>query len=161
MKTRIFLTLLVLPFMSQAEVISDLKLCSTIDNKDERLNCFDNLANDYTSLINAANIEKIPHLKKTSDSDKVVISKEAVFGMNKIEESHLESIKTRIEGKFNGWHRGAVINLANGQQWKVTNASPGYVKLLNPEVEISKGLFGSFDMRVKGLTAKAKVKRIK
>ncbi|MCF6193851.1 MAG: hypothetical protein L3J46_05920, partial [Kangiellaceae bacterium] len=76
-------------------------------------------------------------------------------------EADIESIKSRLVGKFTSWEKGIILKLENGQKWKVVSASNGYKKMLNPMITISRGLFGSFNARVDGLNAGAKVKRVK
>ena len=52
-----------------------------------------------------------------------------------------------------------ILTLKNGQQWKVLEPSrKGYFKI-NQNINISKGLFGSFDLNVENLNKKYKVKR--
>jgi len=86
-------------------------------------------------------------------------SAEETFG--KSAEEDIESIQSKMIGEFSGWKKGMKLKLENGQIWKVTSNKSGYRKMTNPMVTISRGFFGSFNAKVEGLNASAKVKRIK
>ncbi len=76
-------------------------------------------------------------------------------------ENSLESIQSKLIGSFTSWKKGMLLKLENGQTWKVTSNSSGYKKMNSPLIVITTGIFGSFNAKVEGLNAKAKVKRIK
>jgi hypothetical protein len=74
-----------------------------------------------------------------------------------------EEIVTRAPGAFTGWDVGTTFTLENGQVWRVVDAlSPlEGVRLTNPEIHITPGAFGSWNLRVAGYNKAAKVERIK
>ena len=163
MKNIILLCTLVLSFNLQAEITADLSRCTEINNKDDRLNCFDTVAAYYKqhgSEINKTVEGSVASTTPRSDADTIVITKENAFGKSVAELTEIESINSTIVGEFTGWKKGEVIILANGQKWKVTSSSKGYTKMNNPKVEVSQGFWGSFNMKVDGLNSKAKVKRV-
>ncbi len=168
MKKILLISLLTLSYSATAEILTDLKRCSTIEDNALRLDCFDTVSTHYNKhkpasttpppVTNNLNIKA--NEAKQSNSDMISISKTDAFGKTSTELSELESIKSHIKGEFKGWIKDDVIILKNGQKWKVTSNNSGYVNLQDPEVEITKGFWGSFNMKVTGLNAQAKVKRI-
>lgn len=72
----------------------------------------------------------------------------------------VESIESRIEGRFDGWSRGSRLRLANGQVWEVTDSSTGVYDLSAPVVRIKRGVLGSFFIEIDGISATPRVKRV-
>lgn len=64
-----------------------------------------------------------------------------------------------IAGHFEGWRRGSVLTLQNGQQWRVSDdsslATPRPVD--SPEATVKPGAFGGWLLKVKGYNASARV----
>jgi len=148
----------------QAESLPDsIKNCLTINSDQQRLACYDRLAKQLTSVAPVTSASENKALKAdTQKPEPPRLSQaeaEATFGLDKLK-GEVEQIETHIVGEFKGWVKGDVLTLANGQRWRVTSASKGYVKLKNPKIVISRGFFGSFNAKVEGLNAQAKVKRI-
>ena len=163
-----------------AEIVDD---CTKIKDNKERLSCFDrafsenesgtktenpdqksvtdeqtektNLVNDRTLRVDSATTVQ------NSKKDVLVIDQEEAFGKKKIEFVQIKSIESHIVGTFKGWKKGQILTLANGQKWRVINQRSGYVNKDNPKVVITEGVMGSYKMKVEGLKAAAKVKRIK
>lgn len=137
--------------------------CAKIKDNNKRLACFDAVAEGQIKTSNASAAQPTPQPLGLPplQQDAIVLSKQDLFG-KKIEEiNQLDKLTSTIIGEFKGWKKGAIIKLANGQKWKVTSRSVGYVRLTDPKVVISRGFLGSFNIKVEGLNAKAKVKRIK
>ncbi|MDH5630310.1 MAG: type VI secretion protein [Gammaproteobacteria bacterium] len=157
--------------------------CAKIEDNKERLSCFDKafsekesgtktenpdqkpVADEQTEETNLVNEQALRVDSATtvqnSKKDVLVIDQEEAFGKKKIELVQIKSIESHIVGTFKGWKKGQILTLANGQKWKVMNQRSGYVNTENPKVIISEGFWGSFNMKVEGLNAAAKVKRIK
>ena len=72
-----------------------------------------------------------------------------------------EAVTSTLKGEFGGWHDGTVLELANGQRWRVVG-SDYYTPKRIPEarVTIAPGPFGSWFLRVDGINAGTKVKRV-
>jgi len=87
-------------------------------------------------------------------------SPEEAFGRTEAEINQLEKLEAHLLGSFHGWKKGDVLELDNGQRWKVMSNGIGYVKLQDPAVEITRGAFGSFNMRIDGMKSMAKVRRV-
>jgi len=157
-----------------ASVHTDLAACSKIQKNSDRLGCYDTVANYYKSSTNNAPPKALSKVKSNhiegaqeaqikskspEKSSKPVVSSEDRFGQpNK---DGIESIHSNIVGSFTGWKKGLKLTLQNGQVWKVTNSKNAYKKMENPKITITRGMFNSYDAKVEGLNARAKVKRIK
>jgi len=151
--------------------------CAKIKDNQERLICFDEALKaaeksdgSEPDADQQESVEKSeqtsteqPTVKSNNDAAKkpLVIDPEDAFGKKKSELVRVKSIESQIEGKFKGWKRGQIIKLANGQKWKVISYRTVYVNMENPKVTISEGFWGSYNLKVEGLNAMAKVKRIK
>ncbi|WP_196138817.1 hypothetical protein [Aliikangiella sp. G2MR2-5] len=177
MKKALVLIMGIISLPVLAGVNDDIARCSAIESDSDRLDCYDTVASYYkkqrneklvkptTSLPSKASPlppqeAKIAGKEVTQTQSPRALSGEDAFGKSVAEISQMESLESRIIGEFKGWKKGAVLTLENGQKWKVMNSRSGYVKLDNPKVTISRGVFGSFDMEIEGLNAKGKVKRI-
>lgn len=180
MKGLLFASMLALTFTVNAEITEDLVRCGQIDSEEDRLDCFDTVTNYYknapkqpaaTKNNNATfgqqkredgQLESLNSVAAYYNKQKrtVTTSLEDNFGKKRPDEE-LESLKSSIVGEFKGWRKGKIILLANGQKWKVLHKMKGYANLMNPEVEITRGMLGSFMMKVEGVYAKAKVTRVK
>lgn len=73
-----------------------------------------------------------------------------------------DPIKSTIPGIFHGWDGSTTFHLANGQVWRqiASDSRLSGVRMENPEVTIKPGLFGSWELTVKGYSAFAKVERV-
>jgi hypothetical protein len=66
-----------------------------------------------------------------------------------------------IKGEFRGWSKGAVVELDNGQRWRVTEGELYLRKtMVNPKATISPGMVGGWYMQVEGQSPRAKVQRL-
>lgn len=73
-----------------------------------------------------------------------------------------DPIVARLVGEFSGLGKGRRYTLDNGQVWEQTEAARlAGVKLTDPEVVITPGVFGAWWMKVGNYNTKAKVRRIK
>ncbi len=170
----IIFSLIFCPFIL-ADQLSDIKMCSKIKNDPQRLQCYDKVldlkeTNPLTDIIQTkppiTSVPPITH-KPVSEQQKTVkkaevsesISKTDIFGLT--ETKGLQSLESSIVGTFKGWKKGDKIHLKNGQTWQVKSQNSGYVKFSNPKISITRGFLGSFNAKVEGLNARAKVKRVK
>lgn len=79
------------------------------------------------------------------------------------ERASKEPISSTLKGSFSGWSNGTVLELENGQRWRVTegNLSLGKGKTQqNPKVTIAPGLFSGWYLQVEGQNSSAKVQRL-
>ena len=71
-------------------------------------------------------------------------------------------VVSSVDGAFDGWGKGTVVKLANGQWWEVTDdASFAIPETLNPGVTIKPAMLGSWLMKVDGYNRTARVTRIR
>jgi len=64
-------------------------------------------------------------------------------------------------GEFRGWSGGTVLELENGQRWRVLEGSLFIGKPVPaPKVTIRPGMMGGWYLEAEGQTQKAKVKRV-
>lgn len=71
-------------------------------------------------------------------------------------------IHSRIVGTFNGWSGNDQFELENGMVWQqMDGRSFASRQMENPEVEISRGMFGGWYLQVEGYNARARVRRIR
>lgn len=70
-------------------------------------------------------------------------------------------VESTIVGDFRGWTPGAVLNLANGQQWRVIEGELHVRRSASPPVVIEPGFMGAWHLKVEGQTPRAKVRRVK
>jgi hypothetical protein len=72
-----------------------------------------------------------------------------------------ETVTSTLKGEFRGWETGTVLELANGQRWRVVGT--GYYtprRIADAKVTVEPGAFGSWFLQVEGTNASTKVKRI-
>ncbi|PHS20403.1 MAG: hypothetical protein COA86_00160 [Kangiella sp.] len=158
---------------------ADLLVCKGIESNTERLACFDTIVKNHNESDNLGMIDKTvklqevspltqlkPTLNKTEATDNKLESKQSLtsskpsnFGMEFADQD--AKVESFLVGEFSSWKKGMKLKLKNGQVWKVVNARSGYRRMTNPAITISRGFFGSFNAKIEGLNAKAKVKRIK
>ena len=70
-------------------------------------------------------------------------------------------VNSHIEGLFDGWGPKTVINLANGQAWRINDNSSATVYLTNPKVLIRRGVMGTYVMELEGTNSTAKLLRLR
>jgi hypothetical protein len=73
----------------------------------------------------------------------------------------VQTIVSTIPGHFEGWKPRTLIELANGQIWRITDDSTRYMDLDNPRVTIRRGMLGSFFMDFDGDNRSPRVQRVK
>jgi len=179
MKTSIILSFFVMLFLHSTNSLADVQTsfvaCKNIEPDLERLNCFDDIVKRHPSESSGSQfieLETVKNIRPPASITRELISnKEQEGSLQKSTQATSdfgleinkqdEIVESYIVGEFKGWKKGMKLKLRNGQIWKVTNVRPGYGKKQNPAITISRGIFGSFDAKIKGLKTKAKVKRIK
>ena len=144
--------------------------CAKIKRDLKRLACFDKLSGRVDSFATEALTEtqqQAVNKPEVEVDSPVVINRpsrpEDKFGLTeKSDADEIEVITSYIPGKFSGWRKDDEITLANGQVWKITGGSSSvFHKATDPKVEIRRGVFGSFRIKIIGLNRTAQVKRIK
>ena len=72
-----------------------------------------------------------------------------------------ERIQARLVGRFDGWTRGEVLTLDNGQRWQVLEGEFRPTRAIDaPAVTLNPGLMSGWYLQVQGQSPRAKVKRL-
>lgn len=70
-------------------------------------------------------------------------------------------VDSRIVGRIEGWTPATRFTLANGQVWEIADGSQAVYDLQDPGVRITRGLFGSFFIRIEGVSQTPRVRRVR
>ena len=60
-----------------------------------------------------------------------------------------------------GWNLEQLIELANGQVWRIADGSRAFFDATNPKVRIERGSFSTFYMVITGTNQAPRVRRVK
>ena len=72
----------------------------------------------------------------------------------------INKIESRVVGEIDGLSRGKRFTLENGQVWQQTDQINRNYRATNPKVEIKEGFMNSYRMRLEGLNARIRVRRV-
>ncbi len=72
-----------------------------------------------------------------------------------------DQLQSRIVGLVETFPRGLQYRFENGQVWQITETTMGFYQLNNPKVTVSKGILGNFYLRIEGVAATPKVRRVR
>lgn len=70
------------------------------------------------------------------------------------------TLTSSIIGKFEGWDRGSLIKLANGQVWRVEDDSSEVVYLDSPKATLRRGSLGAVYIDIEGARGAPRVRRV-
>lgn len=70
-------------------------------------------------------------------------------------------VESALSGEFRGWSPGTVLQLQNGQQWRVLEGELHTKRMTSPNVTVEPGFMGAWYLRVEGQMQRAKVRRIR
>ncbi|MBF8270293.1 MAG: hypothetical protein HW386_2002 [Gammaproteobacteria bacterium] len=110
----------------------------------------DKLSTDELQQLDAWLVRFLAH-----DAQQVVHTDETIQELQKV------PVQRRIAGRFTGWRGETVFQLDNGEVWKQRLSGRYAVVLENPLVEISRNLFGYYELRVVETGVKIGVTRLK
>jgi len=146
---------------------ASLQRCAALTADSERLACYDQLA---ASLRPAASAAKTPVTVAPKPADTPAPSAaaaakaEASFGAEvlprRTDVDSPDSIRSRIVGELDGWQKGDLFRLENGQVWKSIDDRSSFQKMSNPAVNLRRGLFGSYFLNFEGVNTQLRVRRI-
>lgn len=160
MKTTLFL-LLSLGLVHNVAASDDLRRCRAIGDDAQRLACYDAISVGETGTASAPPIPVAANQAAPAPEP----APAAQFGLERKvqakQEAEVTNIESTIAGRVDGWRGSTRFTLANGQVWQIADGSQGFYRLDNPRVEIRRGLFGSFYMKLEGANHAPKVKRLK
>ncbi|SFF65628.1 hypothetical protein SAMN04488120_11819 [Fontimonas thermophila] len=72
-----------------------------------------------------------------------------------------DRIESRLTGPLNGWKKGTLFELENGQVWRCIDDREVYWVADRPKVTIRRGFMGNYWLKVEGLNTQARVRRIR
>ena len=173
----ILITLFPVSFIRATESLNnEIFKCAALKSDLKRLSCYDQLSGIAPSFeIETVNKKSTIRqntastTEKTQESTFGLTGKNSIpvpstsdnFGLNKAP-SNLDELISTIPGYFTGWKKGDKITLANGQVWKIVDGKNSvHHNATNPEVTITKGMFDSYRISIKGLNKSTRVVRIK
>ena len=151
----------------------ELQKCAQLQNAEVRLACYDALAE-----ISAAQPQEVlegttteaPEPRAASgnaqpvsapvtqpESDRSLAQR--VFGMLP-GGGEVRKIESRVVGEVDGLNAGTRFELENGQVWRQVDRTNRNYRATNPKVEIREGFMNSYRMRLEGLNARIRVRRV-
>lgn len=164
------------------EIADELVLCMQHRDDAARLACFDRMARRATAALEAgtslgtrtrtpaAATEQAPASAAaptapagTAVTATAAPAPEAGFGLEQQrsrKSERTESIRSRIPGEFLGWDGETIFELENGQVWRQLDSTRLGMRVVDAEVEISRGILGSFYLSVEGFNRRVRVERI-
>ena len=174
LKTTISLSLLLATsLIFAADINQQVLVCSQIESNAERLACFDDITKNLDTkssleLVNSVTEKKALNRQKSETIETIVKepdNKIANFGLPIERTSDEQQITAHLVGDIKRWDENSVFELDNGQIWRAVRSTAkrrrSPVLLSNPEVTITRAVLATYDLRIKGMYGKLKVKRIK
>lgn len=147
---RLAIALLVLPLAAAAQE-SALGRCRAIQEPAARLACYDALPLPAPAPA-AATPAPPPAAKVEQDFGLAETAKPA---------NRVDAITARIPGEFRGWQPQTVLELDNGQAWRIADGSSMVYRLVNPSVTVRRGVLGAYYLEIDGLNTSPRVKRVR
>ena len=129
-----------------------LRRCRGIAESADRLACYDALALPGAAVVPAAPASA----SARTPSPSALMER---FGMES-KAAQADRIESHIPGRFEGWRANSLIQLANGQVWKVVDESWLHGEWDNPKVAIRRGMLGSFYLDIEGENRSPRVRRV-
>ena len=174
---------LVLPLAAGADDLRDEMLrCAQLKDPQVRLACYDALAAVSASAETAAGGEDRSEAEDTpatgaapattaanaprpgdgenQDSESERSLTDRFFGMLPGSNDGDNKIESRVVGEIEGLRRGKRFELENGQVWRQVDDTKRNYSATNPKVEIKEGFMNSYRMRLEGLNARIRVRRV-
>jgi hypothetical protein len=146
-------TMLFLLLLSAGTALADdvaLLRCRAIADAAARLACYDALPMGSTE-------GKTGQAKPIQTPEQFGLEPQLAAAQAPVE---LDAIDSRVSGRFEGWYPNAIIRLANGQTWQVTDGSSRSYDVTDPKVSIRRGFLGAFYLNIDGDNRTVRVKRV-
>lgn len=154
--------LLTLPAAAQD---ADLARCAAVKDAQARLACYDALASQPPAAAEVpAEPVELPAAPPPPESAAPASDAERFGAENlpaKRDSDGADEIESRLVGRFKGWKKGTLFELENGQVWRCIDERDVYGERDNPKVTIRRNFVGSYWLKVEGLNAQARVRRIR
>lgn len=137
------------PSLAKADELSDAAECARIANGELRLACYDKLFREASS-------DGLMEPEPGSIEE---------FGAEQLKVPPIDFLEARLIDDFTGWSGNTRFRLDNGQVWQQTKNYIRDYKAPTPipqaKVTISRGLMGTYNLRVEGVKRVVQVRRIK
>jgi hypothetical protein len=148
---------LILLLLASVPALADdaaLLRCRALRDGAARLACYDGLPV-------AASESRAPAAPGAAPAPRAEPQTRAQFGLEqKANPAELQSIESHIPGSFEGWYPNALIRLANGQVWQISDDSTRRLYRTNPKVTIRRGMLGAFYLDIEGDNNAPRVRRV-
>ena len=159
------------------DLSEELQRCAQLENAEVRLACYDALARISASRAPQADAASSPEgssgngasatapvspkqeQEPEPESDQSLAQR--VFGLLPGTSAGENKIESRVVGEVKKLQRGTRFELENGQVWQQTEQTARNYRATNPKVEIKEGFMNSYRMRLEGLNARIRVRRVK
>lgn len=156
-KTLTLIGLILASSAMAASLNDDLNHCRTIAAADQRLACYDAIANQQDAPIHATTTSN-------SQATNSVFSNpfKEIFGFE--EKEIAKQIPERLEVEVSDFSQGngkSQITLSNGQVWRQLDNKPFVYSADNGQAYIQRGALGSFFFSQEGTKKRIRVKRAK
>lgn len=147
-----FLVLLLAPITCFADdaLVGALTNCRNLGDDRARLSCYDAIS---PAKSRATNPGSPPAAASSVDAP-------ADFGFDHRVKPAAAAVSSSIVGPFRGWESRSRLRLSNGQVWEISDGSRAAYWSNNPKVRIARGLFGSYFMKIEGVSIQPKVRRV-
>ncbi len=157
------------------DLSEELQRCAQLENAEVRLACYDALARMSASRAPKADAASPPDgssgdgasatapatPKQVSEPESDQSLAQRVFGLLPGTSAGENKIESRVVGEFKNLRLGTRFKLENGQVWQQTGQTNRTYRATNPKVEIKEGFMNSYRMRLEGLNARIRVRRVK
>jgi hypothetical protein len=148
---------------------AELRRCRVIEDSVARMSCYD--------AIPLPGVVDVPSRRRTQESSAAAVASAPAaspaqagtaagdprdFGLaeSRPAAATAQAMESSIDGAFEGWMPGTRLRLANGQVWEVVDGSEASYRLRDPKVRVSRGLLGSFFIRIEGVAQSPRVRRV-
>ncbi len=150
----------------------ELERCAQLQNAQVRLACYDALAqisasrpqqassvSESPATSNGSSPGARPESGRAPEQESGPSLAQRVFGMLP-GGGEVREIESRVVGEVDGLSRGKRFELENGQVWRQVDAIDRNYRATNPKVVIREGFMNSYRMRLEGLNARIRVRRV-
>jgi hypothetical protein len=151
---------------SHIELHTQLEDCYKISASQDRLACYDQLVKTIQATSKAKAIQAQPETVSIQSNQNVAavpaVQEELGKKYLNAAKEHPASAKLELVKYYKDKQKRWVFEFGNNQIWR--QIEPGYLKLpkhLPINVKIQSGVFGSYDLMIKDVTKKIKIKRLK
>ena len=150
----------------------ELQRCAQLKSPEVRLACYDALAgltasqplegsgSGETTILATPSTEPPVAVEQAKEEESDESLARRVFGLLP-GGGDVNRIESRVVGELKKLQRGTRFELENGQVWQQTERTTRNYRATNPKVEIKEGFMNSYRLRLEGLNARIRVRRVK